>query len=193
MVSDVLASMNHIKLSRLHAGLAIAYGILLGGLLAFGLGGLNEQGNLAVSVLSVLLPGLHIGLAWGCKRQSEIARVISLVVGFVMLLWLPIGTLIGYFIIRLADWKSCVGQKTYAAQANGIAASLGRAGISHGAIRKAGLILALIPPIALAVMLAGLLPSRVVFAGHWFAAAALLTITPFGLILYFIGRWLRPQ
>lgn len=193
MVSDALASSNHIKLSQLHTGLAVAYGVLLGGLLAFGLGGLNEQGKLAVSVLSVLLPALHVGLAWGCKRQFEIARVISLVIGFLMLLWLPIGTLIGYFIIRLADWESCVGQKTYAALGNRITASLDRSGISNGAIQKAGLILALIPPITLAIMFAGLLPSRVIFVGHWFATAALLTITPLGLILYFIGRWLRQR
>ena len=188
---------NHIKLSRLHIGLATAYAILFGSLHLFKLGSLTESGKFAVNILSVTMPLLHFGLAWGCKNKSEISRRVSQIVGFLMLFWLPIGSVLGFFFIRFADWKSLPEQTAYVASANKMQSSLHKIGIEPSALKKTGIILFLISPLAFAIILADvglgfrIFSSNMVLGGHWLAIAGMLTLSPIGIILFFMAGWLK--
>lgn len=188
---------NHIKLSRLHIGLATAYAILFVSLHLFKLGSLTESGKFAVNILSVTMPLLHFGLAWGCKNKSEISRRVSQIVGFLMLFWLPIGSVLGFFFIRFADWKSLPEQTAYVASANKMQSSLHKIGIEPTALKKTGIILFLISPLAFAIILADvglgfhIFSSNMVLGGHWLAIAGMLTLSPIGIILFFMAGWLK--
>ncbi len=63
--------------------------------------------------------------------------------------------------------------------------------IKYSLTQKIGLFLIVISPISLLIMFAGagILPSNIVFVGHWAALLGIFTITPFGLIVFFIGTW----
>lgn len=199
MFAATPSNRNHITLYRLHIGLAAGYAILLGSLLVFSLGTLTESGKSAVKILSVAMPLFHIGLAWGCKHRHEISRKISQVVGFLMLIWLPIGPIFGYFLIRYADWKSLPNQKAYAAPATNTQIALRKMGIEYRSLQTVGIILFLISPIAFAIILADgglgfhILSSSTVMLGHWAAIAGMLTLTPVGLVLFLIGTWLNSR
>ena len=190
---------NNIKLSRLHFGLATAYAILFSSLHLFKLGSLTESGKFAVNILSITMPVFHFGLAWGCKNKSEISRRVSQIVGFLMLFWLPIGSIFGFFFIRYADWKSLPEQKAYVATANKMQSSLHKIGIEPSALQKTGIILFLISPLAFAIILADvglgvhILSSHMALGGHWLAIFGMLTLSPIGIILFFMAGWLNSK
>jgi hypothetical protein len=196
MTDTTTANWNHIKLSRLHIGLATAYAFLFGSMYFFKLGGLTESGKLVVNILSVSMPLFHISLAWGCKNKSEISRRISQIVGFLMLFLFPMGTVFGFFLIRFADWESFPDEKAYAASANKMQSSLHRIGIEYISLRKTGIVLSLISPLTFALILADvglgihILSPDMVMGGHYLAIGGMLTLTPIGLILLFIGDWI---
>lgn len=199
MTVATTANWNHIKLSRLHIGLATAYAFLFGSMYFFKLGGITESGKLVVNILSVSMPLFHISLAWGCKNKSEISRRVSQIVGFLMLFWLPIGPIFGFFFIRFADWKSFPDEKAYVASANKMQSSLHKTGIEYSSIQKTGIVLFLISPLTFALILADVglgihvLSPDMVMGGHYLAIGGMLTLTPIGLILFFIGGWLSSR
>lgn len=100
---------NHIKLSRFHIGLAIAYVVLFGSLMLFGWSNLTASGKIGVPIMSLFPPLFHLGLAWGSKVKSEISRKISVVVGVLLLIAFPVGTILGFFLLPLTQWNSKLG------------------------------------------------------------------------------------
>jgi hypothetical protein len=196
MAATTPENRNHVYLSRLHIALASAYAILFGSMQYFELGGLTESGKFAVNILSICMPLLHIGLAWSCKKKSEISRKVSQIVGALMLIWLPIGPIFGFFFIRFSDWKSLPSQKIYAASASKMQSSLHKAGIGHRSLQKYGVLLSLISPLAFAIIVVdglfglNIFSDNMVLGGHWLAIAGMLTLTPIGLLLIFMGSWI---
>lgn len=106
MSPDEPVKPNHLKLSRFHIGLAIAYAVLFGSLMLFGWSDLTASGKVGVRIMSVVPTMFHLGLAWGSKVQSEISRKISVVVGVLLLIAFPVGTILGFFFLPLTQWKS---------------------------------------------------------------------------------------
>lgn len=97
---------NHLRLSRFHIGLAIAYTILFGSLMLFGWSDLTASGKISVPIMSVLPLMFHLGLAWGSKVQSELSRKISVGIGVLLLTAFPVGTILGFFFLPLTQWGS---------------------------------------------------------------------------------------
>jgi hypothetical protein len=98
MVSD---TRNPIRLSRFHMGLAIFY-LALGGFLAW----LAANTNFPLIGVSVLVPFvvLHLMLAYGTRKQDEFSRKVSVLVGVLMLLAIPIGPIIAIKFLPLTVW-----------------------------------------------------------------------------------------
>lgn len=197
------SNQNHITLSRLHLVLAAAYAILFGLQFLFSLSTLTESGKIAVNILTIAMPMLHISLAWGSKNKSEIARKISPIVGILMLIGFPIGTILGLYLIRFSDWKSLPDQKVYVAAANNMQSSLQKTGIKHSLLQKVGIVLFLISPLAFAIVFvdvalgshifsSNIFPRNMIMGVHWGSILGMLTLSPIGIILFFIGVWLNP-
>jgi hypothetical protein len=49
---------------------------------------------------------INIACWWGCKNRKEWARIVTLVLGFLSLIAFPVGTVIGFFMIRysIKEW-----------------------------------------------------------------------------------------
>ena len=90
----------------IHRWIAWIYGVL--GLLAtvgVGYGSYREGGvaglglTLGIGAFFAFIVGLHAALAAGARRRSEAAKIGSMIVGTLMLLGFPIGTIVGGFLI----------------------------------------------------------------------------------------------
>ena len=94
---------NPIRLSRFHVGLAIFYCIIGATLAWFG----RESGH-SLAWMSVVTPlvTLHTLLAYGARKRSEFSRKLSVVIGIMMLLAIPIGPIVALNFLPLTVWHS---------------------------------------------------------------------------------------
>jgi hypothetical protein len=91
--------------SGIHSVLGWIYGALGGLVVVIFIGTLSRSrpGAEGLLVLLALVPAaMHLGLAWGARRRMAWARVGSSLVGVLMLFGFPIGTVIGYFLLKAA-------------------------------------------------------------------------------------------
>ena len=89
----------NMKIARAHRALAFLYGLCA---LVFGIYVLFDGVSpmfLSTSALLVLLVVLHIAVGRGARARKPWARIASIVIGVLMLLGFPIGTLIGLYLI----------------------------------------------------------------------------------------------
>ncbi|HEU0153442.1 MAG TPA: hypothetical protein VFQ84_08870 [Arenimonas sp.] len=99
----------HTKTARAHIALAVLYALLFLGFLF-----LVANGEYDLTHASVLLPlvvflavvGAHALAGWGARQRAGWARVLSIVIGALMLFGFPLGTLIGAYLIYngTRDW-----------------------------------------------------------------------------------------
>lgn len=97
---------NHLKAWRLHRILSAIYVLLLivVGFLAFRRGGAVQLDTMLTGGLLVALALFHAWLGSASLARRPWARVASILMGFLLLLAFPIGTIIGYFLIA-ASWN----------------------------------------------------------------------------------------
>lgn len=100
------ANGNHLKLYKFHLALLfvtfIVYLILFWSLGDY----LTESGPKAGLVVLILPSIMHFILAFGCKYQQNWARELSVFVGAPMLLFFPIGTIVGFYYMPLTQWEN---------------------------------------------------------------------------------------
>lgn len=89
----------HRVLALLYVGIAVVFGLIL-----IGLENAHPAGVLVVSGILAAIGALHAGIALGASRSANWARVLSIVVGCVLLIGFPIGTLIGGYLLVNSKW-----------------------------------------------------------------------------------------
>src|SRR6266705_122710 len=99
-------SPRNVKLARVHRFLALLYGLLPIPFLV-----VMAQDKVHLTALAIVgaifwsLTGIHFLVSLGANDGKAWARVSSLVIGAVMLLGFPIGTVIGGFFLISAGWS----------------------------------------------------------------------------------------
>lgn len=97
---------NHLKLYKFHLALVlVTFLIYLFLLQEFG-EYLTESGRKAVPIVFFIPSIVHFAVALGCKYQQNWARKISVLLGALMLLFFPIGTILGFYFLPLTQWKN---------------------------------------------------------------------------------------
>ncbi|WP_444994569.1 hypothetical protein [Aliikangiella sp. IMCC44359] len=66
---------------------------------------MTPSGKVGIPITFSLPAILHLALAYGSKRGSEISRKISVGVGVLMLLTFPVGTVLAFSFLPLTQWK----------------------------------------------------------------------------------------
>ena len=92
---------NHLRLAKFHFWLAATYFAVL--FLPFVL--LRGPGMLEAAAIILLLLAAHLTLGIGARRESELARKGSVVIGVLMLLAPPILTVIAIFMLPATKWR----------------------------------------------------------------------------------------
>ena len=91
----------------------LALGILA--LLIFGIGsfsdGLTEFGKIFLPLSALFWSSLHLSIAWGCKLNSNKARIASRVCGFLFMPFAPVGTILGLILFENTK-KQCESART---------------------------------------------------------------------------------
>ena len=101
-----MSSDNYKILFRMHIVLGLLVLFLFGFVLLFASGDLTPSGRIYLPIITTVIPLLHLIIAWACKVQSEVGRLASRIVGFIMLIFLPIGTILGLIILQNSKNKS---------------------------------------------------------------------------------------
>lgn len=102
------------KVYRAHRALALLYGGLTVVMLFIGLQAAASTAGSGISpiigpaLIIALLFGLHMAVAVGAKRQRLWSRTASQVIGCLMLVGFPVGTLIGVYLLANTwrPWQS---------------------------------------------------------------------------------------
>lgn len=92
---------NHLKLFRFHLWIALAYGVVLGGLAYLFW---NVEERIALVAMVALPVIVHGVLAVGCRQRMEMARKGSVVTGVLLLMAAPIGTIAAFYFLPLTQW-----------------------------------------------------------------------------------------
>jgi hypothetical protein len=102
------ANRNNVYLSRFHIGLSVLYlfVILILRSMAGDFGDLLHMDfkYLLMFYSSSTLLLLHLALAFGAAKKWELSRKISVGVGVLLFIAVPIGTIIAVFFLPLTDW-----------------------------------------------------------------------------------------
>jgi len=97
----VVGNENYFKAATAHMGtavLAVLGWFLYGSLMASELH--SAWGYAIFAPLFLFAGSINIACWWGCKNRKEWARIVTLVLGFLSLIFFPVGTVIGFFMIR---------------------------------------------------------------------------------------------
>lgn len=101
---------NNIKVYRVHRALAWFYGVLLCLSLVLGAMGLEGSNSMGPLVGAIVFLGLfvtvHHLIAKGAKNKQRWAQGGSAVVAILMLFGIPIGTIIGIYLLVNNSWQS---------------------------------------------------------------------------------------
>lgn len=93
----------HIKAMRIHRGIAIFYCIIFIVLL-LDAASKGHSISSAGFIFVAIFVGFHALIAYGAKTARRWAGALSIVFAFLILLAVPIGTLVGYYLLKNADW-----------------------------------------------------------------------------------------
>jgi hypothetical protein len=99
----------NIKAMSAHRGLAVFYFLLA---IVFGvvLAAEDKPGAVfAITMFPVLIGAIHAAIAFGARKSAGWARVCSIGVACLMLLAIPIGTLIGVYLLLNSKWSTPAG------------------------------------------------------------------------------------
>ncbi len=94
----------NIRSMSAHRGLAIFYG--LAGLTLIFLFYDSSSGWSAFgpALVAMCISAIHVAIAFGAAKAAPWARIASIVVGCLLLLGFPIGTLIGLYLLTNLKW-----------------------------------------------------------------------------------------
>ena len=96
---------NHIKIYRAHRALAVVATIF--GPLLFAASGSGENNLQLSGVLLCIFAVFHWTASWGAKRNAKWARIATRVYGVLALTAVPVGTIIGvYLLLNSKGWAS---------------------------------------------------------------------------------------
>ncbi|MET1257044.1 hypothetical protein [Aliikangiella maris] len=96
---------NQLKLYKFHLWLAGIVFLLALLFMYWTWEDMTPSGRIGIPITFTLPTFLHLVLAYGAKRGSEISRKVSVGVGVLMLITFPIGTLIAFSFLPLTKWK----------------------------------------------------------------------------------------
>jgi hypothetical protein len=96
---------NQRKLYRFHLWLAGFYGVLWVLFAFFAAGDVRGGFIIEIFIVMAIPVTLHLVLAFGSRAGNETSRKASVVVGVLMLLGFPIGTLLAFSFLPLTQWK----------------------------------------------------------------------------------------
>ena len=96
----------HLKAMGVHRALAIFYGVIAFCVLAiFASTEAKGAADLGVPLIFALPVVAHGLIAFGAARANPLAQVLSVLAALLMLFAVPIGTVIGIYLLRNAGWK----------------------------------------------------------------------------------------
>ena len=96
----------HLKAMGVHRALAILYGVIAFCVLAaFASREPRSVANFGVPLIFALPAVAHGLIAFGAARANPLAQVLSVLAALLMLLGVPIGTIIGIYLLRNASWE----------------------------------------------------------------------------------------
>ena len=95
------ASPKALQLFRFNLWLALAYGLVLGGLAYLFW---TPEEHIALVAMVALPVIIHVVLAVGCHQGLELARKGSVVAGVLLLGLAPIGTIVAFYFLPLTQW-----------------------------------------------------------------------------------------
>jgi len=96
----------HLKAMGVHRALAILYGVIA--LFVFAIFAFREPrgaANFEVPLIFALPAAIHGLIAFGAARANPLAQGLSVLAALLMLLGIPIGTVIGIYLLRNANWQ----------------------------------------------------------------------------------------
>lgn len=94
------------SLKKIHFALGLFYLVIFGLIYFFAYEDLTPSGRVGIPLVTVLLPTIQFLVANGCRLESELARVASIVIGVVMLPLFPIGTILGLVVLHQSRDKN---------------------------------------------------------------------------------------
>lgn len=108
---------NNIKVFRVHRALSWLYGVMICVVILFVVLMRSDGVGVGELIAPVLIIGifflLHHFVAKGAKEKKDWAKIASAIIGIIMLVGFPIGTLIGiYLLINNSGWESSSVQNT---------------------------------------------------------------------------------
>lgn len=91
---------NYKILYRIHLVLGMLVLLAFGFVLFAGGNDITPAGRKYLPIVTVVFPLIHFVVAAACFKKSEFGRLASKIIGFLMLPFLPIGTIVGLIIIQ---------------------------------------------------------------------------------------------
>ena len=98
------------SLARIHLGLVIFYGLIAAFICTVYVAG-NKSDTTGIFILLAMfgaLPTLHLVALWGVRTGQAWGRCLSRTLGFLLLFAVPIGTILGTFVLLRTgrkDWE----------------------------------------------------------------------------------------
>ena len=94
------------SLKKIHFGLGLFYLAIFGLVYVFAYEDLTPSGRVWIPLVTILFPTIQFLVANGCRLESEMARIASMIIGVVMLPLFPVGTILGLVILQQSRSKN---------------------------------------------------------------------------------------
>ena len=93
------------SLKKIHFSLGLFYLVVFGLVYVFAYDDLTPSGKVGIPLVTFLLPTIHFLIANGCRLESGIARIASIVTSVLMLPLFPLGTILGLIMLQMSRNK----------------------------------------------------------------------------------------
>jgi hypothetical protein len=92
----------HVKAMRIHRWIAIFYGLMT---IIFWNHGIWESSHYyIVYPFFGIIAIMHAAISFGASRLNKLAQICSIIIAIIMLVIVPIGTIVGLYLLRNAAW-----------------------------------------------------------------------------------------